>query len=720
MPEVSLPGCRPDTVAGYLKALGVLRLVAEQRDSGALAWWSGDGFALASSLSEEELTRFFLEEYRPSPVLTPWNKDSGFYRRGSALEAIERTGDPRLTDVRNAIGVARALLRRFGWNEQPGREREKARFLAALRAELPDPALRWLDAVVVLAGDDPAYVPLFGTGGVDGRFEVTRVFAECLMAALGVGARRRARAPAKTASALATSLFATPEPDSTIEATGGLIAPASGDVPNAAPGFLGSKRLNPWDFILAIEGALVIAGSVARRHGPASGRLAIFPFTVEATGAGHASAGNEGSRGEVWLPLWGRPAGLPELLHLFREGRAEWRRRQATSAADMARAIVGLGVDRGLSEFRRFGVQGRSGRSHIVVPLGRWPVVERPEVHLLAELDAFLASLRSSAQRRDAPAALVGASRALEAAIIDHAAYGGRDRLTGVLIAAAQAELTLARRPGTRPRGAPRPVSGLSGAWLRDCDDGSVEFELAAAVSSLRPGARGPGELRRHLEPVERRGLGWVWSEAPGHEVVWTGRDPVRDMGAILWRRIVDAEREGVEAPLDGWARADPRAIGALLRGEVDPDRLARLIEALALVEGPASGTLRGVRGRDPRATVPAHYALIKLTLLGRRVRVGGEELAIGSDPMILGLLQAGDIWGATRRAARRLRTAGLTPRGIPKRWPQVPIGRDRDEGRRLLAAMLVPIDERSLLRAIGYPEAQGAEEGSETKEEAS
>jgi len=719
VPEVPLVGCRPDTVVGYLKALGVLRLVAEQRDPGALGWWRGDAFVLACPLDEDDLTRFFLEGYRPSPILAPWNKDSGFYRHGSSLGAIERSDDPRLVDVRNAIGVARRLLDRFGWEEQPGRERDKARFLAALRAELPDPAIRWLDAVVALAGDDPAYVPLFGTGGVDGRFEVTRVFAECLIAVLGLGAGRRARRTARTESALRASLFAAPEPDSTIDATGGLLAPASGDAPNAAPGFLGSKRLNPWDLILAVEGTLTISGSVARRYGSASGRLAVFPFTVQAAGAGHGSAGNESSRGEIWLPLWTRPAGLGELLHLFREGRAEWRRRQAASAVDMARAIASLGVDRGISEFRRFGVQKRFGRTHLVVPLGRWPVVERPEVHVLAELDPFLGSLRSAAQRRDAPTALVEASRGLEEAIMDHAAFGGRERLFGVLIAAARAELTLARRPGTRPRGVPRPLSGLSGSWVDDCDDGSVEFELAAAVSSLEPADRGPGEVRRHLEPVERRGPRWAWSDAPGHEVVWTGRDAVRDMGAVLERRIVDAGREDVPVPLDGRVRAHPAAIGALLRGEVDLDRLARFIEALSLIDGP----VRRRPALGPHHLVgnlPPSYALIKLTLLGRPLKAEGQELTIHADPGIVPLLRAGDTWGATLRAAKRLRAAGLAPKGIPRNDPAPPIARDRETARRLLAALLVPVDERWLLRAIGHAEVGGAEEGGETKEEAS
>lgn len=701
MPEVVLSGCRPEPIASYLRALGVLRLVAEQIDRRALGFWRDEEFVLETALSSEDLVRFFVQRYVPTPILAPWNKDSGFYRPGTAVGAIERSTDPRLAEYRAAIGVARQLLQEFDWTSQPGKEREKSEFVAAVRARLPDAALRWLDAVAALAGDDPAFAPLFGAGGVDGRFEFTRVYAQCLAVIFGLadGPRRRrtVRAPS---TGLRAALFGELEAGSSVDATGGLLVPTSVDAPNAAPGFVGSKRVNPWEYVLALEGALLLAGAVARRFGSASGRLGVFPFTVEASSAGHASAGDESSQGEVWLPLWQRPMGLLELSHLFREGRAEWHRRQATTAADIARAIISLGVDRGLSQFLRFGVQGRSGKSLLAVPLGRWPVVERREAQLLAEVDDFLTSLRQAARGRNAPRALVEAFRRLEAAILGYAAYGGRHRLLDVLLAVARAEITLARRPGTRARGLPRPVSGLSPGWLASCDDGSMEFELAAAIASLRAAEQGrPGEFRRHLEPVDRRGRTWVWSESLPHAVVWRGRDTLRDLAAVLERRLIDAQQEGIEPPLDGRVRAHPEAVAALLKEEVDLDRLGRISEALALVDwrdGPVQLATRGARSV---AALPASYAVLKLAFFGRPVPYGQQKVSVGPDATVLGLLRTGDVWGATIRAARRLRTVGLTPKGIPRdgrTWPLVP---DRGFGRRLLAALLVPVHAGPLVK---------------------
>ena len=55
-----LDGCAPAPLAHYLKALGILRLVAEQADRDARSWWAGDDFRLATRLGREELEAFFL------------------------------------------------------------------------------------------------------------------------------------------------------------------------------------------------------------------------------------------------------------------------------------------------------------------------------------------------------------------------------------------------------------------------------------------------------------------------------------------------------------------------------------------------------------------------------------------------------------------------------------------------------------------------------------
>jgi CRISPR-associated protein Csx17 len=59
MPELYLSGCTPEPLMSYLKALGILRLVAEQADSEAQGAWRGGVFVLASTFDEAALLKFF-------------------------------------------------------------------------------------------------------------------------------------------------------------------------------------------------------------------------------------------------------------------------------------------------------------------------------------------------------------------------------------------------------------------------------------------------------------------------------------------------------------------------------------------------------------------------------------------------------------------------------------------------------------------------------------
>src|SRR5262249_50081568 len=97
MPEVALPGCMPEPLMGYLKALGVFRLVAEQANPAAKMSWAGGVCRLHSALDREQLADFFLNRYRPTPILAPWNGGSGFYGGGAEpLDAIAASSSARL------------------------------------------------------------------------------------------------------------------------------------------------------------------------------------------------------------------------------------------------------------------------------------------------------------------------------------------------------------------------------------------------------------------------------------------------------------------------------------------------------------------------------------------------------------------------------------------------------------------------------------------------
>ena len=72
--EVALRGCTPEPLMNYLKALGVLRLVAEDEkhgDKAARGYWRDGIFVLRCALDEQGLTDFFLQRYQPTPIFSP-------------------------------------------------------------------------------------------------------------------------------------------------------------------------------------------------------------------------------------------------------------------------------------------------------------------------------------------------------------------------------------------------------------------------------------------------------------------------------------------------------------------------------------------------------------------------------------------------------------------------------------------------------------------------
>ncbi|MGH7648006.1 MAG: type I-G CRISPR-associated protein Cas8g1/Csx17 [Gemmatimonadaceae bacterium] len=106
-----LKGCAPVPLADYLKALGILRLVGQQADNQARGWWDGECFRLMTRLSKEELERFFLDAFEPTPILSPWNKGAGFFKPNDpGLSPLEGSSAPRFARFREAVADTRTLL----------------------------------------------------------------------------------------------------------------------------------------------------------------------------------------------------------------------------------------------------------------------------------------------------------------------------------------------------------------------------------------------------------------------------------------------------------------------------------------------------------------------------------------------------------------------------------------------------------------------------------
>ena len=118
-----LQGCAPAPLAHYLKALGILRLVAEQADPDVRAWWERDHFLLATTLSDRELESFFLYRYQPTPLVSPWNRGSGFFKANDpGLSSIKKSTAARFKIFRKGIEASHALLGALGEADEKVRD----------------------------------------------------------------------------------------------------------------------------------------------------------------------------------------------------------------------------------------------------------------------------------------------------------------------------------------------------------------------------------------------------------------------------------------------------------------------------------------------------------------------------------------------------------------------------------------------------------------------
>lgn len=662
--DLVLEGCRREPLADYLKALGVFRIVAEQADPEARAWWSGGVFRLRSSLDRDALLEFFAARYTPTPIVAPWNGGSGFYDKDNqdGISAIERSTSERFAPYRQAIATCRDVVARAGLAQRPDGD-AKPGFLEQVRAAVSDDALPWIDAAVALEEDGPAYPPLLGTGGNDGRLDFSNNQMQRLTELLleEDGAR----------PLLAASLFAVPVPR-LVDVAIGQFRPSSAGGANAGAGFDRGSLVNPWDYVLTLEGTLVFAVAVTRRvESAAPGELS-FPFTVRSSGVGYGSAARddeESARHEMWLPLWSRPASYTELRALFGEGRAKVGPRAARTGVDFARAIASLGVDRGIDEFTRIGFLVRNGLAYFATPLGEWSVSHVPTSGLLVEIDDWLGRLGRAAGGKHAPSALRRAATRVDDAILALCRRGEPRQVGDLLIALGGVEAVCARSPGAQD--AVPPLPALTARWLAAADDGSAELRLAAALAA--------GGLRRYLSPAMPRGRAFVWGPSGG-DLVWGERPFVDNLLAVARRRESRDERPA----LTGLPAATAADLAAFLAGEADDQRIEALTWGLCSIESLAAISAPSAEG----CALPAVFSLCRLALDPEPKR----RSELPRTPGIVGRLASGDATAATRLAIRRLRGAGLIPRCGPIDVPSA-------LARRCAAALVFPLG-RSLIAA--------------------
>jgi CRISPR-associated protein Csx17 len=738
--SLALPGCTPEPLMSYLKALGVFRLVAEQADPAARLSWTGGVAHLHSQLDRAALENFFLEKYKPTPIVGPWGARSGFYPGSSessardALNAIIDVADalPRLAPFRDVILTIRQLLSRHGYLEKVKNE-DKVTLMQLCRNNLPDDLVPWLDAVFILTDDSRKFPPLLGTGGNEGSGSYVSTFAQVVVSLL---------IKRENNGAIANALFG--EFRSSI---GGLAVghfnPGAIGGANSSQGFGGGGGVNAWDYLLAVEGCLLFAGGAARRYGTDTAGRAAYPFCVEAVPVGYASESEkeagQSTRAEVWLPVWSSQVTFGELSRMFAEGRTQLGRRQARNSVEFALALATLGVSRGIDGFIRYAFVMRNGLSYFAAPLGRIKVEVRPHARLLQDspLADWVHRLREACRDNGkTPDRYQASLREIDRAIFEFASRSeqGNDSkyLLEVLRALGRAERTLAIGLAFCKDKHLRPLQGLSLQWLIDVapnGEAGREFRLAAGLASIMAEPKTAlGPLRAHLEPVEQKGQWANWS--PGStSVVWSNRPLAENLAAVLVRRLIESERAAVKGcGLRARIFAPLEDVIAFMSAETDDQMLTDLLWALVGLKWTSDEfrqhdfhKRRAAAFRSPLVSpVPAAFGLIRMALTPLKLttekshtrgreehhwRMAGRKdsvaLTTTPTPEPFHQLARGDLSEAENLAAQRLWSDRIVPFGWANRRQRQ---RKYQTGSainpiRLLAACLLPLSPNSLTR---------------------
>lgn len=752
--SIELNGCSPEPMASYLKALGVLRLVSSYSnsaqgiaaDSNVRGCWKNNRFILITKLSLDELIEFFVKDYAPSPIIAPWNGRAGFLepdsdntsrREGAVLmRRMEDSECNRLRALSRTIRLFREndFLIKFKFlrsksnkldPSDPNRKeiekrikKIKSKLLGRIRSVTDENHLHYIDACYVLRQSDKMEAPLLGSGGNVGSRDFGVNFASSLERVFDFmdGSPRSDAASDLNVSLLGKRFFAGKL------GTMGQFNPGLGG-PNSTVGYEGMNPLNAWDTILAMEGTFFFAGALTKRLGASGGGRSSFPFTFEPMNAGDGGLSSEDPnqpRGEIWVPIWHKPATYSEIAAVFAEGRLTIGRRAARTGLDAARSIAQVGVSRGINEFERYSfVQPDGKMPYQATPLGRYSVPNRPRIDLVADLHAngWLDRVRRLAQNKMVPARARSTMRRLDDALFqmttaNRTAEGARNALialgslVGWLVSNRNALTDL------------QPPPPISSDWVRLAYnyDRSAEFRIAAVLSDIglpkwaenisneeepdsldtshssnstlsETSNNGASKekldnalpMAAHIAPILEecfffRGAlshrrAWSGTESPP-TVVWRSGRLVTNMINVLERRIVEGSIRGFEdKPLESATSARLADALNFIHGDFNDALCSALFAGLIWARPTA---LRVHNANDGRPEIPFSYATLKPIFvpnaLLRKLRAIPDGMTMPIPPQICPRLRVGgsDRSGEATDAAVRIALSRARASGMP------------------------------------------------------
>lgn len=704
MNDIELEGCAPVPLAYYLKALGIFRLVAEQKDIKARGYWKNDRFHLVTRLTREELIDFFLKEYVPTPIVSPWNGGSGFspkdYQEG--INFIQNNNDDRFNEYKTSINVSKNIRNIMKIKDKVPSD-EKDELLLRCRNKLPEDTLKWLDSAFVITSEKIMYPPLLGTGGNDGRLDFSKNFMQNIVSLNNLSID-------ENSIFIKNSLFGERVDSLNRKGAIGQFYPSATGGMNATAGYNAETVINYWDYILTLEGSLFLSASSSRRFMDIRNGALSYPFSVRSNGAGYGSSSKDdsnsnNSRAEIWLPIWNKPSRYIPLKMMFSEGRSMIGRRFAGNGVDFARAIASLGVDRGIDEFQRYGFMVRNGLAYFATPIGRFRVNRQPQIDLLKDIDGWLDNFRSKASSDQAPNSIRSSANKLDGLIMELCQQKSNERIKSVLVELGRIENELNNsQKWTSETARIKPIPHLSKKWIHECNDGSAEFRIALSMASIS-GKFGKKYLpiRKNIEPVietKNRSPFFKFDKNEDiNEVVDTGGNIIDLMIRLMSRRIIKAQSQGCDSYPD-FCRyyCSPSDISNFIEGRLNDKKIKDLFFGLVLINWWDDFKLDIPKPSMSDSMFPdSIHMIMKLCYCSFDFSAGKIPIV----PEIHRICASGDGTKALQIALRRLRGSGIVP-AINTALIS------RNKSKRIAASLFLPVHENQIqtyLIRIGRPQ---------------
>lgn len=714
MSITKIEAARGGSLMRSLAALGIFKALAEQADPQATARFIGADMEIDSTI--DDIAEWIADEYRPMPVLNPWNEGSGFGAKDvnpkARIEAIKAAGDPRFADFLEAYALCEPMAARFREKRVP-KEEQVQRY----RNAVPDRMVSWIDTAVIVLGDDKlAFPPILGSGGNDGRLEFSTQYHEAIATLISYDPKRHA-----SSLQLARQLIVNDR--SRLEKnTPGQFDPGGARTPNSSPTGAASALLNTWEYVMMMEGATLFASAPARKMSASSPQFvsstrastqAAMTFSTFGSDLGtQTGTAVEDSRGDIWIPSWTHRLRFRIVEQLFRAGRAVWRDRTAIRTPDMYCAVRSGGTAEGFNTFDRYSFLKRNGRSYSAIRTDS--VHARTGNALLRIAESVEDWPRQAARGTELPATITRLTHHFETARLRVATDTGRGQIDAVrdmLAAVTRTEIAVSRSSRTRENCPPRPISRKNplvellrdNEAVRDQLDADPAFRIAVGLASVRTGADATAprgrSLREILLPVAPRPAARAWTDSP--LVSGLGSRPLTAVLAdVLQWYVLTMEGAksldhvgpwiGVKGPQSGIRVSCSDLDRWVATAYLDPAVGKWLLALLALDWRADDNTDAAVHEHGSGALDP-RFALLAYLRNGASPghrggsdRLSSETTGFALTTEIVGALIADRPGAAIELTRRRLRQVGLGTAD-----PHRMMGANSKDGKRLAAALL-------------------------------